>query len=734
MSLPALLARYHHLALTMSCACLIVALQPLAPRVAPYLWPLAMLTLLAGRVGDRWVLPGWLMNTLALLVTGLTLIWIAVSWDVLRDRPMPIALIPYFGPLLLGLLVLRLYRDRNEHDLWLSQGIGLLQVALACTLTTEILFGPLLLMYVSLTLPLLALAQLNEARRRAGLADDAVVPPRLGGRIIGWTAGVVLGGMALFLLTPRPTLQSWDPFQQLGMNQSSFRAPASTFNQAIDLNKVGDVNLGAEEAFRVRIAPGEAMTSLPPEMRWRTGVLDSYREGRWTGPPRRNPYIGPTQNSLPDLGPDQVVLRFAVTPRAAGGLVLADPILFGSAPSRRPFNAPDVRERLFVELGCTLLTSFSLSESSYQYQQVTRPQMERWPLVPPPGIDPDEATRALILSLTDCPIPELAPWTCTLVDRLATQEFNGLTADTPLPPRPPIPENVPHNAELVARALTAYLATSGDYTYSLELKRSDPKLDPVLDFLTQERQGHCERFAGALALMLRTQGIPARVVRGFRGMESLAEGSYVVYQKDAHAWVEALVPGVNGKLEWIPLDGTPAGDVPAPTGFSFASLGEQLSRLQDMLWRELIVGYDANQQAALWESWFVTPGIVRTLVILGLLSAGVLVLFLLGRWLRRRWTGSNSREPLASLPLLHRLWDLLQRRGLLSFDPSLTPRELARRAAVTLAGRPETAPHADVPIQVVDLFYRLHFGGQPASPAEMRQAEAAVEALARALL
>src|SRR5262249_6947460 len=151
---------------------------------------------------------------------------------------------------------------------------------------------------------------------------------------------------------------------------------------------------------------------------------------------------------------------------------------------------------------------------------------------------------------------------------------SGLHAGVPLPPRPPTPEKIPPQAETIARALTAYLATSGDYTYTLELKRTDLTIDPVLDFLQEVRDGHCERFAGALALMLRTQGIPARVVRGFRGAESASEGVYVVYQKDAHAWVEALVPGAGGGLEWIPLDATPAGEIATSSGFSFTSLGE----------------------------------------------------------------------------------------------------------------------------------------------------------------
>ena len=70
----------------------------------------------------------------------------------------------------------------------------------------------------------------------------------------------------------------------------------------------------------------------------------------------------------------------------------------------------------------------------------------------------------------------------------------------------------PDDSEAVARALTEYLAASGEFTYTLDLTRQDRSIDPILDFLFHVKQGHCERYATALALMLRSVGIPARVV------------------------------------------------------------------------------------------------------------------------------------------------------------------------------------------------------------------------------
>ena len=87
----------------------------------------------------------------------------------------------------------------------------------------------------------------------------------------------------------------------------------------------------------------------------------------------------------------------------------------------------------------------------------------------------------------------------------------------------------------------------------------------MVDFLRHTRHGACERFASALAMLLRTHGVPARVVKGYRGAEYEGDGNYLVRQSHAHAWVEALVPARGeGPLtfEWLSLDPTPDGEGP----------------------------------------------------------------------------------------------------------------------------------------------------------------------------
>ncbi|HEV3138120.1 MAG TPA: transglutaminaseTgpA domain-containing protein, partial [Pirellulales bacterium] len=93
-----------------------------------------------------------------------------------------------------------------------------------------------------------------------------------------------------------------------------------------------------------------------------------------------------------------------------------------------------------------------------------------------------------------------------------------------------------------ARKLSEYLHRSGRYFYSLEPQSRDPALDPLEDFVTKHRAGHCEYFAGALVMMLRSEGIPARMAIGFKGGEWNSLGNYYqVQQLHAHTWVEVYL-------------------------------------------------------------------------------------------------------------------------------------------------------------------------------------------------
>ena len=141
-----------------------------------------------------------------------------------------------------------------------------------------------------------------------------------------------------------------------------------------------------------------------------------------------------------------------------------------------------------------------------------------------------------------------------------------------------------------ARAVETYLRTR--FTYTLQLPRTVPH-DPLANFLFERRRGHCEYFASSMAVMLRTLGIPSRVVNGFRtGEFNDLTSQYLVRASNAHSWVEAYFPAYG----WIAFDPTPATSVPIRTGWSRVALYVDAMA---SFWREWVVNYDAGHQQTL---------------------------------------------------------------------------------------------------------------------------------------
>ena len=92
------------------------------------------------------------------------------------------------------------------------------------------------------------------------------------------------------------------------------------------------------------------------------------------------------------------------------------------------------------------------------------------------------------------------------------------------------------------------------FRYSLETAPGNSG-DLLVDFLTRGKAGYCEQFASAMAVMLRTVGVPARVAVGFTAGETV-DGTRLIRSADAHAWVEAYFAGVG----WLTFDPTPLAD------------------------------------------------------------------------------------------------------------------------------------------------------------------------------
>jgi protein-glutamine gamma-glutamyltransferase len=776
--------------LTLAAASLALGWAELAfvPGVFWLVVPLLGLLAAAFRLDARgWALPVWAANVLGCLIAVAWVTWLILrllssddTW--LRVIPLPAALLPDVGLLLLMLTTVQAFRPKTRRDFWLLQTLGMLLVALGCVLAGDLVFGVLLAVYVLCAVWALTRFYLERGTRAPGPAPGAS-PYLLGhlpaaGRWVAASAGIAL---LLFLLLPRTPQHQWNLFLYYSGN---VMGKAQTgFSEQMDLNRTGLVEVDEEAAFTVQAedAAGNPKLDLSGEQHWRGAVLDVYQQGRWgcsglmplspllfargtPSPvrgglpgPRRSPTSPPDKKpQLADLGPEQYFLDITLEPKKAGGLFLAEPV--AQSGSREGVVAIPLTEDhrnypLFHEFQGTLLPGAYDGPREYSYRQVVAPPAEEGISEPATTVG-DVYLDYLVLQ----PLTALRPWTWQLLQRLAAEGAYGLTAEDARPAPPPEdnpdrPEALPQERwEKVARALTAYLATSGEYTYTLDLQRVDTTIDPTLDFLWNSKQGHCHRYAGGLTLMLRSLGIRARIVKGFRGADALGDGTYTVRQSHAHSWVEALVPrpgqGAEPDMRWLTLDPTPAGDPRAFNTFSWLRLWEGTQRSVNTFWHDYIVEYSNDQQADLWAAlhdWLTKDSNGRprgnggAVLRVGLGAGGVLcaalgsaaTAFWLVRW-KRKGAKQRRRATSPALACYGRLLAILARRCGLHPQPEQTPREFAEAARQVLYGTAARAL-ADVPARAALLLYRVRYGGQALPEKERRDLDGQIDQLAEAL-
>jgi transglutaminase-like putative cysteine protease len=279
-----------------------------------------------------------------------------------------------------------------------------------------------------------------------------------------------------------------------------------------------------------------------------------------------------------------------------------------------------------------------------------------------------------------------------------------------------------------AKALESQLQQ--DYGYSLDMRASGP--DPLSDFLFNAKSGHCEYFATAMAVMLRTRGIAARVVNGFLpGEYNEAAGAYTVRQSDAHSWVEVYFPESRS---WITFDPTPAAGrtEPVRTGLS-GQLGKYAEALE-LMWFQYVVGYDKQEQRTLATSlrnylfeyrrdlaefftaiWITIRSYSRAVLSIGVALGAMFLLLVIARRVRRfGWrrglsiSNQNAMTPASAVLFYERLTELLARRGV-ERDSHLTPLEFASVIDFQPA------------LTITRAYNRVRFGGQQLSAAELRE-------------
>jgi transglutaminase-like putative cysteine protease len=745
-----------YLSLVLASACLGHAEEAFLPGVLIFVTTVSVLFALAFVLEGRWSLTVLAANILGVFIASGAALWILSR--LLRPpegfgvaMPWQAMLLPYIGPVLICLVLAKLFRPKQVNDFWLLHTVGLMEVILACVLAAEPLFGVLLLAYVICALWSLSLFHSYRERLRAG--GDVTLPlPTQRGRLpglgvilpaIGWSCLLLALALPLFLLTPKLGESAWSPFS---LHRSGPAIVA--YSDGMDLNRVGRLRPTDKVAFEVeaRDAGDGPKTDLDLEQRWRGAVLDHYEHGRWynrdqtsLGLPRRNPTVRWRFPRIvfprPQRG--EYTLAFAVPSETTNNA------LFLSDPMWLPDEDVTARVRLVPIAGQNPegRKSWNYEPNDFTMQLVSQQITHRYVQLLAPSSEPGLSPRVHDNVSTDPQYVQAPPlgvrrFAIELVQRLREAGRFG-NNDFTL-----VGEELSVGSakwETVATAFMNYFANSGDFSYSLELTRKDMTLDPNEDFLRNLRRGHCERFASALALLLRACGIPSRVVIGFRGTEPQGDGNYVVRQNAAHGWVEVLVPRpqADGSTHWHwrTFDPTPS-DEEAGLGNAAKSQGwPGWQGLGNLLWRNFMVDYNAEKRgeaAAELARWFSPMPLLKQV---GEWAArthaewwglGVVLAIAAAFFVRRR---QGERPPAPppihdfGFPAYAALLIVLKERLKLEPRPSQTPLEFALAAGAALRRHPTAVDLADAPAQVVDALYRSFYGKRETDPRE----EAALE-------
>ncbi|TVQ33247.1 MAG: DUF3488 domain-containing protein [Wenzhouxiangella sp.] len=230
------------------------------------------------------------------------------------------------------------------------------------------------------------------------------------------------------------------------------------------------------------------------------------------------------------------------------------------------------------------------------------------------------------------------------------------------------------------------------------------------EFLFDLRDGYCEYYASAFAILMRAANIPSRVVLGYMGGDWQEGGQYLlVRQSDAHAWTELWIDDAG----WVRVDPTAA---VSPERIDYGARGaireprhaldnEWLRNLRNRLdraqhtWNRWILGFDAARQQRMLERLGLPRGTHTTLAVIMVIALALVTLALaLLLWRRDRQPPRSAAER-AWRMLLSRLG----RRGMVK-KPGETPREFAHRIQTDLAaGNNEFR-------QLAELYSRVHYG------------------------
>ncbi len=650
------------------------------------------------------------------------------------------------------LQMIKILRDKSTRDEWFLTITSLLQVIIGTVISQSDVVGALLMLWALSALWVLGLFTLRREAKRGLPAAGTTVTPALDqaapypGLI---TSSFLLSTLKLVVITIIFGGLMFLGMPRRGQAGREIRGDVlgkhlTGFDDEVQLGQLGEILENDSVVMTIELTDQDGKSaSIEGEPLWRGLSMAKYDRGRW-----RKQQIRPIAftNDIPGRPDATQYIKQLIKLEPTD-----NPVLFGLRPIYRAESPVRRFTPEFNEIdgslyrGDTRPVSFEYVVTSGKNRDDTIQPAERYP-----------RDRMLEDLLTLDPELKLAL-------RPIAEKFVGTMDRT--------------NPVEVARQIEHQLRDSGEFHYSLMMDVVDDKLDPVVDFLVNRKQGHCEYFASALTLLLRSIDIPARLVNGFKGGDwnDLA-GVVTVRQKHAHSWVEVLEPTppsdrfIIRTPAWVTLDPTPGlardESVARVGGMNFGT--RQFTDFVRYVWVFYIVGFNAERQQKflydpimylyrearrgfqmIWagllsihgwmfhfpsvSSFMTWRGFVSiSLNIIGIIILIRLVMFIVRR-VRRAMAGDLDGRSSKAIGVLiyRRLVTLLTELGLERPDWE-TPREFAKRATLMLVGNAAGPGHeavADVPSLVVEAYYRIRFGHDELDETHLAHIESRLDAL-----
>ncbi len=475
---------------------------------------------------------------------------------------------------ILMLIAIKLLSRRGgERDDWQIYALTFLLMAAGTAVNEDLIYGFVFALYVLFGTFGLALLHLRTEQDRTGVGASSAMNKSYG-RILIVLAGMVFASsIAIFFTFPRVGLGFFAQKTRASMAMTGF-------SDQVELGSHGVIRTNPEVVMRVQFADGV----MPPDAEsyhWRMMSFDHYDGVQWR---RQHPVIPKAfirardQSEIYSATPLYTApLREQLSSHTKKLDIYMEPLAVKQIPQLWPMKSIGLPETIKIPFNpnSVWIKHDPFYHDVYMEQRNEVGVAFQLEVSPPPPRQP-------LSQASYEPMEELR-YEAFLQLPVGMERLDAFTQE--------LTQDIDTPYEK-ARFIENHLQTSYTYTTDLPPVEGD---NPVEFFLFTSKQGHCEFFATTMTLMLRAEGIPARLVNGFLGGIWNPAGNYMaVRQGDAHSWVEVYLP----EYGWVPFDPTPSAGTQPNKPNPLVQRVRDIYDAARMRWMQWVIEYNLDAQIA----------------------------------------------------------------------------------------------------------------------------------------